>query len=147
MAMTPPSALPQRPPPSPSRWGRDWTAGIAPAQAPPPMAGPMALAPNGPGSAPAPSPAPFPQAITDLSKDLNPAWQLIDYAARQIRKALKTGALYQEPEAKAAIEGWIADGEKIIAAYAKKGATMGPEGDSARVAPVGEDVSYVESPS
>ena len=120
----------------------------APAMAPMPMAAPMATAGAPPAGAPPPGPnGAIPGSVTDLSIDLHPGWQLVDFASRQIAKALKSGAFYQEPEAKAGLTGLHQDLEKLISSYAKAGATMGPEGNSPRVAPSGEDSAYVESPS
>lgn len=78
--------------------------------------------------APAPSPAPVPPAapFQDLSAELSDAWQLIDLAARVIKKGLITGGLYQQPEALAAIRAVEGDLDKIISTYSKQGATMGP---------------------
>lgn len=112
---------------------------------PNPMAAPMATA--GALPAGAPPPGSVPGSITDLSIDLHPGWQLVDFGVRQIAKALKSGAFYREPEAKAALTGLQQDAEKIIAAYAKAGATMGPEGNSPRAAPASEEAAFVESPN
>ena len=143
-----PVGLPQRPALSGVPGG---APGLPPpAMAPMPMAAPAATAGAPPAGAPPPgSPAPggVPGSVTDLSIDLHPGWQLVDFASRQIAKALKSGAFYQEPEAKAGLTGLHQDLEKLISSYAKAGATMGPEGNSPRVAPSGEDSTYVESPS
>ena len=97
--------------------------------------------------APAPSPATFqiPDAVTNLSSKLNHAWQLIDFGQRQIKKGIDTGALYQQPEAASAVEAWALDGEKIIAKYSTAKNTMGPESNCPRVAPTGEDSTFLES--
>lgn len=113
-----------------------------PAATPPmPMAAPASTAGAPPAGAPSPG---APQQFNDLSQELSPAWQLIDFAHRQIGKALDQGGLYQEPEGKAAVRAIYEDLEKIIATYSRAKKTVGPENEGGpSVAPTDEDSTVV----
>jgi hypothetical protein len=58
---------------------------------------------------------------------MQPHWQIVDWAHRQLKKALKTQGFYKEGEARAQLVEYVDGLEHLIARYAhKKKPTEGP---------------------
>lgn len=109
----------------------------APAPAPPPMPPPAPL-----GAAPQPGLPPpgvtaalaglpmaaagVPSVFNDVSQDLPHHWQMVDGSARILKRALKTGGFYKQPEARAALDQIAKDLDQLVQRYSQQGAQMGP---------------------
>jgi hypothetical protein len=61
------------------------------------------------------SPSPY----TDLSTKMEPCYQILDIAAREIKRAMDTGGFYRTPAVLAAVRQIEGDLRKVISAYAE----------------------------
>lgn len=67
-----------------------------------------------------------PSVFQDVSQDLPKHWQMVDAAARILKRALKTGGFYQQPEARAALDQAAKDLDQLVQRYGMQGPQMGP---------------------
>lgn len=67
-----------------------------------------------------------PSVFQDVSQELPHHWQMVDGANRILKRALKTGGFYQEPEASAHLKQIASDTDQLIARYSQRGSQMGP---------------------
>ena len=67
-----------------------------------------------------------PSVFNDVSQDLAHHWQMVDAAARILKRALKTGGFYKQPEARAALDQATKDLDQLVQRYSLQGPQMGP---------------------
>lgn len=69
---------------------------------------------------------------------------MIDGALRIMKRAIATGGFYQQPEARAALQQIVKDGDELVHRYSTAPNTMGPNVSKTKPTTGGDDSIQVE---